>query len=226
MDLGLSRTWGLCFWKKDLCFPQHCYKHLGRIWEYFVVWHSLGGFQNRGAPVSMRMEKMSPAQQILMPRRVYPQLCISLWNVGGTWEVLLLFVLLSALYSYLQSFHILDIKETLYSWCLWESFISQTTPWGHTQPIHHNMRRNIAEWSDGVCLIQECSTQLTTLTHLVRSLNRNKQNNQKCGCTYGEDNGKKCQKGNLHFFHWGWFFPCLVLWKSCLHHPLCLMDQG
>lgn len=83
MDLGLSRTWRLCFWKKDLCFPQHCYKHLGRIWEYFVVWHSLGGFQNRGAPVSMRMEKMSPAQQILMPRRVYPQLCISLWNVGG-----------------------------------------------------------------------------------------------------------------------------------------------
>ena len=114
VDLRLSRTWGLCFWKKDLCFPQHCYKHLRRIWEYFVVWHSLGGFQNRGVPVSMRMEKMSPAQRILMPKRVYLQLCIFV-ECGGTWKILLLFVPLSAFYSRLQSFHVLDIKEMLYA---------------------------------------------------------------------------------------------------------------
>ena len=49
-----------------------------------------------------------------MPQRVYLQLCIFV-ECGGTWKILLLFVLLSAFYSHLQSFHVLDIKEMLYA---------------------------------------------------------------------------------------------------------------
>lgn len=50
MHLTLFRSLspgGACFWRKDLCFSQHCCEHLGRIWWYFVVRHRLGGFQNR-----------------------------------------------------------------------------------------------------------------------------------------------------------------------------------
>lgn len=51
MDLRLSRSLrlGEHAFGKDVCFFQHCCKHLRRIWGCFVVRHSLGGLQNRQA---------------------------------------------------------------------------------------------------------------------------------------------------------------------------------